>query len=104
MQFMKNIIWPRTLGLITDVACMFELYETLQEPDPTNILGWGHINFLKSNTYSAILLPKASIVPNSNEFMRVTKHFMETILTKKPKSLTFDWIKNMADCTTTCCM
>ena len=45
-----------------------------------HILGWCHINFIKPKTYSALLPPKAYDSPRLwNEFMRVTKHFLQRI-------------------------
>ena len=45
-----------------------------------HILGWCHINFIKPKTYSALLPLKAYDGPRLwNEFMRVTKHFLQRI-------------------------
>ena len=79
-RFMKHIIWQsRSEKWNTVVAAMSERWSTAGTRS-WHILGWCHINFIKPKTYPAILPPKAyDSLHFWNEFMRVTKHFPQSI-------------------------
>ena len=58
----------------------FETIRGVAETWSRHILGWCHIYFIKLKMYSALLLPKAYNSTHLwNEFMRVTKHFLQSI-------------------------
>jgi hypothetical protein len=81
IRFVKNINFqPRSETWNNDVAGTSPSIKDVTETSSRHVLGWCHINFIISKTYSALLPPKAYDSPRLwNEFMGVSKHFPQSI-------------------------